>query len=208
MTDHGLLHSLGQVVPQMPPIGHLHRIRRSDPNTFGISAGPVPAHHLDTGMLKQPGRDGARGAVGEQIYRTTGGHVHHDRAIHMPAADREVVDPENRHLPDRPGGYRAHCAQQGVPADGNPEMVGESGSGPAGDGQSDRSDHCSLYRRSSRPRLCQIWDLFGESLCRAVDDVAEEAADPDVDQDWYPAGRCVGELSSVPGMDSPPQRGH
>ena len=62
MTYHRLLYRLGKVVPQMPAICHLHRIRRAGPNAFGVGTGP--AHHLHTRMLKKPVRDGARGAVG------------------------------------------------------------------------------------------------------------------------------------------------
>ena len=67
------------------------------------------------------------------------------------------------------------------------EPVRESDIGTPGHRQSDCRDHRSRCGGASAPRQCQSRKLFGEVLCGAVDDVAEETADSDVDQDRIPA---------------------
>jgi hypothetical protein len=93
----GLLHVLGQVVPQVPAVGDLDRGRRALPGAVGVGAGPVPADHLGAGMRAQPAGEGVGLAVGEQVDRAVGGHVDQDRAVDVPAAQREVVHAEHRH---------------------------------------------------------------------------------------------------------------
>src|SRR3712207_9576574 len=51
----GLFHMLGQVVPQVPPIGNLHRVRRTTLGCLRVGTGTVTADHLDAGVLTQPG---------------------------------------------------------------------------------------------------------------------------------------------------------
>src|SRR5689334_5810928 len=54
LGDDGLLHGLGQVVPQMPAVSNLYRGRRARAGTVGIGAGPVPAHNAYPRMLFEP----------------------------------------------------------------------------------------------------------------------------------------------------------
>jgi hypothetical protein len=51
VSGDGLLDVLGKVVPEMPPIGHLDRLRCPGPGALGIGAGAVPADHLGARML-------------------------------------------------------------------------------------------------------------------------------------------------------------
>ncbi len=55
VRDHGLLDRRGQVVPQMPPVGGLHRLRRAVADRLGIRGRPVAADHLDLRVFAQPG---------------------------------------------------------------------------------------------------------------------------------------------------------
>ena len=43
-----------QVVPQVPPVGDLHRAGRTVPGAGGVAAGPVPADHLHAGVGAEP----------------------------------------------------------------------------------------------------------------------------------------------------------
>ena len=51
VSGDGLFDVLGQVVPQMPPIGHLDRPRCPTAGSLGIGTGAVPADHLGARML-------------------------------------------------------------------------------------------------------------------------------------------------------------
>jgi hypothetical protein len=69
VTGHGLLHLLGDVVPQVPPVSDLDRLQRTGHRGFGVRAAPVSADHLDLRMHGQPCRDGGGFPVGS---RSTG----------------------------------------------------------------------------------------------------------------------------------------
>jgi hypothetical protein len=47
----GLFDMLGEVVPQMPPIGYLDRLRCPASGPLGVSAGAVTADHLGARVL-------------------------------------------------------------------------------------------------------------------------------------------------------------
>ena len=96
VCQHAALEVPGQVVPQVPAVGDLHRVRGAEPGGLGVGTGPVPADHLDSRVFLQPGGEGRHLAVGQQVNRPPGGHVDHDAAVDVAAAQREVVDPEHR----------------------------------------------------------------------------------------------------------------
>ena len=56
VAGHRLLHVLGQVVVEMPPVGDLGCFRGALAGAVGVGAGPVPADHLGSGVLLQPVR--------------------------------------------------------------------------------------------------------------------------------------------------------
>jgi hypothetical protein len=51
-----LLDGLDEVVPQVPAVCDLHRVRAAAADALGVGAGPVAAHDLHTGLLAQPRR--------------------------------------------------------------------------------------------------------------------------------------------------------
>ena len=91
VAGHRLLRVFGEVVPQMPPVCDLRRLRCAGGRALGVGAGPVPAHHPHAGMLAQPPGERVGVPVGEQVHRPVGVHVDQHRAVHLPAAQREVV---------------------------------------------------------------------------------------------------------------------
>lgn len=109
----------------------------------------------------------------------------------MAAAQREVVDPQDRCGLDRPIGDRPHDTQQCVPADVYSESGGEAGTGAAGHGQSDRLDHRVEHCRPSTPALCQSWYLLGECRCLTAVVGTEESADDEIEDDRMCAYRRV-----------------
>jgi hypothetical protein len=93
----GLLHVLGQVVPQVPAVGDLDRVRCCLPGGLGVGASAVPADDLGSRVVPQPGREGGGLPISQQIHRLVGGHVHQDGAVDMSAAQREVIHAQHRH---------------------------------------------------------------------------------------------------------------
>jgi hypothetical protein len=88
-----LLHVLAQVVPQVPTVGDLDRVRRGLAGSLGVGASAVPADHQGSRMVPQPAREGAGLPISKQIHRLVGGHVHQDGAVDMPAPQRESKPP-------------------------------------------------------------------------------------------------------------------
>ena len=54
MASDGSFDRLTQVVPQVPAISHLHRVRRTRVGSLGEGAGSIAADDLDAGVLGQP----------------------------------------------------------------------------------------------------------------------------------------------------------
>ncbi|MDX6391411.1 MAG: hypothetical protein QOJ73_2474 [Streptosporangiaceae bacterium] len=95
-----LLDVLGQVVPQVPPIGHLDRLGCPTADAFGVGTGTVPADHPGSRVLTQPRGEGGGLAIGEQIDGATRVDVDEYGAVDVPAAQGKVIDPEHRHGAD------------------------------------------------------------------------------------------------------------
>ncbi|GAA4579376.1 hypothetical protein GCM10023176_56930 [Micromonospora coerulea] len=60
----GLLDVFGEVVPQMPPVGHLDSLGRTGAGALGVGVGAISADDLHGRMLCQPGGEGGRFPIG------------------------------------------------------------------------------------------------------------------------------------------------
>ena len=89
------LDRLGEVLPQVEPVGDLDRVRRPGAGAVGVGAGAVPADHLDAGMGGQPVRERLGVAAFQQVQRGAGLAVDQHGAVVLAAPDREVVHPEH-----------------------------------------------------------------------------------------------------------------
>ncbi len=76
----------------MPSVGDLDRGRRAGAGALGECSGPVAADYLGTGMRAQPGRQGVRLPVREQVDGRAGIDIDQQRAVGVAAAEREVVE--------------------------------------------------------------------------------------------------------------------
>jgi hypothetical protein len=110
VAGHGALHVLGQVVPQVPSIGALNGVGCAVAGGGRVGAGPVPADDAHAGVRAQPVRDRGSIASGQHIDRPAGDHVQQHGAVHLPTAQREVIDAKNLDRTGRPVG---HGAEQG-----------------------------------------------------------------------------------------------
>jgi hypothetical protein len=86
------LDGLGEVLPQVEPVGDLDGVRCPAAAPLN-GAGPVPADHLDAGMGGQPVRERLGVPAFQQVKRRAGLAVDDDRAVVLPAPDGEVIDP-------------------------------------------------------------------------------------------------------------------
>ena len=138
MCHDRLLGVFGQVVPQMPAVGDLDRLRGAVPGALGVGPGPVAADHLRTGMGLQPGLEGARFPAGQQVDRLPGGDVHQDGAVDMAALQGEIIDSEDlRRGADDGLGQSGDQPQQRGPVHRGAQNRSQPGPGPAGQRQGD-----------------------------------------------------------------------
>jgi hypothetical protein len=129
--DHAL-HRLAQVLPQVKPVGDLHRVRCPKPGALGVGAGAVPADHLHARMRRQPVGQRLRLTARQQLHRLAGLAVDQHGPIDLPAAQREVVyskHPRGGRLGVRQGQQQP---QHGRPAGLGLQLPGEPGASAAG----------------------------------------------------------------------------
>ena len=137
MAAEEVLQRIGQVVDQVPAVGHLDGVGRAVPRPFGIGAAAVAGDDLDAGMRPQPGRQAAAGAIGQEIDGAVPLQVDQDRAVGQALVDRPVVDAEHgRRRQRQPRAPARIKPQQGVGADRHPELGRQPrpGLAPEGDG--------------------------------------------------------------------------
>jgi len=87
----GVAGVLGQVVPDVPPVGDLDRGWGGGPGGPVVGAGPVPADDLHLRMRAQPGLHRGCLPVRQHVHRDAGLHVDQQRGVGAAAAEREVV---------------------------------------------------------------------------------------------------------------------
>lgn len=109
VSAHDAFDCFGQIVQQVPGVGHLPGLRSTRLGSVAEGVGAVAADHPHLGMISQPGREGARGAIGKHVDRTVGGHVDEDRRVGPSASHGELVDAEKR---DRARGRERQRADQ------------------------------------------------------------------------------------------------
>ena len=90
-VDHGA-DRLAEVAQQMPSISDLDRIWRTLPHAVGVGAGPVTGNDLDAGMLTQPGGQGLRLPIGQQVDSCVAFQVDQDGPVAVAAAPGPVID--------------------------------------------------------------------------------------------------------------------
>ena len=79
MTIHEAFDRFGQVLEQMPPIGYLHRLRRSPSGAVCVSSGSIPADELDFRMRTQPIGKARRFSIGEEVDGLVALEIHQHR---------------------------------------------------------------------------------------------------------------------------------
>ena len=163
------LDGLGEVLPQVEPVGDLDRLRCPGPGAVGVGTGAVTADDLDAGMRGQPVRQRLGVTAFQQVQRGARLAVNQQRVIALAAAEREVIDSEHprgadcrvrrghdqpqQHLPGSPGRRgrrpaarlpsrpaRPRYPARRRPAAGSCARNGRSDPGPA------RRTSCAVFR--------------------------------------------------------------
>jgi hypothetical protein len=135
----------------MPAIGHLHGFRRTVACAGGVRAGPVPADDLGARMITQPGGERLGLPVGQQVNRAAGVHVDQHGPVNVPAAQREIIHPQDRHLPGPGVGQGTDQPQHAAAAGHRAQHTGQPRPGTAGQRQRDRRQH--RRQRRAAPRI-------------------------------------------------------
>lgn len=99
MSADDAFHSFGQMVQQVPGVGHLPGLRGACAGAVTERAGAVAAGDPHLGVIAQPGGEGVRGAAHEDVDGTVGVHVNEDRRVGVTAAYGELVDSPSRNGP-------------------------------------------------------------------------------------------------------------
>ena len=187
MAGHAALHRLAEVLPQVEPVGDLHRIRRAKANTLGVGAGAVPADHLDTPMGPQPVRQRLRLPTGQQLHRRAGLAIDQHGAIDLATAKREIVHPKHPRRDGRRLGIRQgqQQPQQRRPAGGGVQPPGEPSSGATGQRDRDLLQQPAQQRGAPPVADRQTLDLLSERPPPARLLLAEQS--PNRQHDHHPA---------------------
>ncbi|GAA2374567.1 hypothetical protein GCM10010170_077730 [Dactylosporangium salmoneum] len=138
MAGDGFLDVLGEVVPEVPPVGDLDGVRSAAAGRFGVGASAVAADHLRARIRFQPGGERVRFAVWQHVDWGAGVQVDQDGAVAVATPEREVVDAEHGHCAGLAFRDRADQPQQGVAPGLEPETGGEPGGRPSRQGQPER----------------------------------------------------------------------
>ncbi|HEV3288664.1 MAG TPA: hypothetical protein VG123_06700 [Streptosporangiaceae bacterium] len=201
MASHRLLGVFGQVVPQMPAIGDLDRVRRARPGALGVVAGPVPADDSRAGMRRQPRLQAGGLPVRQQVDHVPGAHVYQHRPVHLAPGQREVIDPEHlRRGRDLRLRRRRDQPQHRRGVHGDPEGAGQPGGRAAGQLQPEPGQHPQQRDAAPPVPLAQPHGLLGEGDRRAGRVPAAEPAHLQHDQHRPPARRAVSHHPRIPAV--------
>ena len=111
------LDRLAEVVPQVPAVGDLDRLRRAAGAAVGVDPGPVPADHLRSRPGRQPGGERVRRPLAQDVDGPAGLDVDQQRPVTAALAQRELIHAQHpRRRADGRVGHRPDQADQRHPA--------------------------------------------------------------------------------------------
>ncbi len=201
---------LAHVVPQVPAVGDLVRVRGAVPGALGVGAGPVPADHLHARMSLQPRLQRGRLPVRQHVGRDAALHVDQQRRVRVPAPQREVIHAQHPHRPARRLRQRHQHPDQRVPAHLHGQHAGQPGPGPSRQGHRDRSQVPRQQRGPPRVRRGQPGRLLRKPARRAVPVTAGQHPCPQPDHHPPPADPRISQPALVtvmrPGAPRPAPR--
>ena len=191
----------GQVVPQVPAVGDLDRVRHARPGALGVAAGPVPADDPRAGMRPQPRLQRGGLPVRQQAGHVPGTHAGQHRPVYLSLGQREVINSEDlRRGRDFRIRHRGDQAQHRCRVHGNAERPGQPGSRTPGQVQPEPGQHGRQRDTAPPVPLTQPRGLLSEGDRRALRAPAAEPAHPQDDQHRPAARRAVRHRARIPAV--------
>ena len=89
------LEHLGEILHEMETVCDLDGLGRALPRTVRVGTAAVAGDARHAGMVLEPGREGGRAAIGEQIDRAAAFQVHEAAAVGPPPAQRPIIDAQH-----------------------------------------------------------------------------------------------------------------
>jgi hypothetical protein len=195
VAGNAALRRLGQVLPQVEPVGDLHGVGGAQAGAFGVGSRAVSADDLHAGEAGQPLGQRRGLAAGEQFDRCAGLAVGQHRAVDLATLDRGVVHTEHPRGGRWRIGQRHEQPQQAGAAGGRPERARQPGAGTPGQGDRDGLQHRRQPWRAPLVAGGQTGDLLGEGPALAGGLVAEQ---PPCRQRDHQAASAHGDIGQAP----------
>ena len=129
------LEDIAGVLEQVPPVGHLHRVRGPQAQPLGVDAAAVARRHLGAGVPAQPPRQARRRPLGQEVHDLVALQVDQHRAVAVAPLPGPLVDPQHPRRRAGGGHHLAQHAEQGVGADRQPQAVRQPGARLAAEGR-------------------------------------------------------------------------
>lgn len=171
------LGGFAQVVPQVPPVRHLHRLGRPGGGAFGEERCPIPADHLHPWPLRKPSGQAGSLPVGQQVHRAPAFDVDQDGPVVAAFAGRVLIDANHARGRNFRVGQGFDQPQHRTAADRHAEDSRQAGPGPTGEREADRGQCRPQALGTPTVSTGQPRHLLGEGPAPARDDRAEEPAD-------------------------------
>lgn len=177
------LGGFAEVVPEMPPVCHLHRLGRPGGGAFCEERCPIAADHLYPGPLREPSGQAVGFPVGQQVHRASAFDVDQDGPVVAAFAGRVLIDADDARGRNFRVGQGFDQPQHRAAADGQAEDSRHAGPGPTGEREADRGQRRPQALGPPAVSTSQPRHLLGEGPAPARDGRAEEPADTQAEDD-------------------------
>jgi len=192
------LEGLAQVLDAVEAVGDLDGGGRALPCAVGIRPASIPCDDLDARMGREPGGEGRRRPVGQEIDRPMPLQVDEDGAKHLPASIAPIVHAQHAR---RRRGHEVRPADridEGVVADDRADGGEEAGGGSPAEGEGERREQRAQPRGAPPVRRDKYGETLGEDTPRTARRGAAPAPGVQADPHRQPLPGEIAEPSLVP----------
>ena len=112
-----LRRGLARQMPQVPAVPALHRVRQRGTDGLGVGTRAVTGDDLHPGVLAEPALDDIGSASFQDIDAPAGPGVNQDGRVDEPAAQGEIVNPQDTGYVEAGEADRQQGPERGMPGD-------------------------------------------------------------------------------------------
>jgi hypothetical protein len=170
------LDRFAQVFDQMKPIHNLDGLRGPMANALGGERTPVPTDDTDGRMLREPGRDALRRALGQQVQDPMILQIDEDRPVALPPPPRPLVHTDDVRSGGNGSWSRSHEPQQSRRAGPHPQAGPETCTSLTTEGDPIGDEELGESQGPSCPRSRDSGEAFCENLAWACRIITEKLA--------------------------------